>query len=584
MIMKKSYIRDGRAPIPKREITSRIMSAIRAKNTKPELLLKKVLSANGLKGYRSHCKNVPGRPDICWPKKKIAIFVNGCYWHRHKRCAPKTPKTHKVFWKKKFADNTARDKRKIKALRSAGWRVLNVWECQLKNDLGKTTSTIIRKVNMILQAQRKSLKVIELFAGVGGFRLGLERVNNGNGQSPYETVWFNQWEPSSNAQHAWDIYVRNFYNGTKPPPSTNTDITSVQESEIPAHDLLVGGFPCQDYSVARTLRYAKGIVGKKGVLWWQIERIIREKAEKNDQPSFLMLENVDRLLKSPASQRGRDFALMLASLSDLDYIVEWRVINAADYGMPQRRRRIFIVGYHARSEIAQKIRALERTLDWSLKDGVMAKAFPIKEQKISSSRDRSFELKGSLVEITKDFNKGVGAMSPFENAGIMIDRKVRTFHAEANYEGKRILLKDILLDEKDVPGEFFIDPKDLPDWKYLKGAKREERGASSGFKYSYNEGPVAFPDPLNKPSRTIITGEGGPSPSRFKHVVECRAGKLRRLTPVELEKLNQFPPNHTAGIPDTRRAFLMGNALVTGVVEKLGIALKDQLAGYDETK
>src|SRR5690606_10861709 len=114
----------------------------------------------------------------------------------------------------------------------------------------------------------------------------------------------------------------------------NVDISKIATKQIPDHDLLVGGFPCQDYSVATTLNNSKGLTGKKGVLWWNIHKILQE---KKNRPRYLLFENVDRLLKSPSSQRGRDFAIMLKGLDDLGYCVEWRVINAADYGMPQRR-------------------------------------------------------------------------------------------------------------------------------------------------------------------------------------------------------------------------------------------------------
>ena len=122
--------------------------------------------------------------------------------------------------------------------------------------------------------------------------------------------------------------------------------------------------------------------------------------------------------------------------------------------------------------------------------------------------------------------------------------------------------------------ELIISEDNLERWKYLKGSKKERRTAKGGYEYSYNEGPVAFPEPLDRPSRTIITGEGGNSPSRFKHVVKKRFGKkYRRLTPIELERLNMFPDNHTIGASNIKRAFFMGNALVVGVVEKLGKSL-----------
>jgi DNA (cytosine-5)-methyltransferase 1 len=407
--------------------------------------------------------------------------------------------------------------------------------------------------------KKQCLTIAELFAGVGGFRLGLE-----NASTRYITVWSNQWEPGKKQQIASEIYRKRFGEENH----SNKNIADVPTSEIPDFDLLVGGFPCQDYSVARVLSHAKGLEGKKGVLWWQIHRILNEKKVK---PKFLFLENVDRLLKSPAKQRGRDFAVMLASLSDLGYIVEWRVINAADYGMPQRRRRIFFLGYHKDSEIYKRIK---NPIDWISSTGVFAKSFKIKnkEHKINE-----FSINGSFPDVSERFNKGIGMKSPFENSGIMIDRKIWTIKVEPNYNGTHVLLKDIILSEKDVPAEFFIDKKALTKWKYLKGAKKEERIYSGGGKYMYSEGGMVFPDSLSSPSRTIVTGEGGTSPSRFKHIIKTKSGRLRRLTPLELERLNMFPDNHTKEASNIQRAFLMGNALVVGLIEKVGKVLESEV-------
>ena len=199
-------------------------------------------------------------------------------------------------------------------------------------------------------SKKEKLKVIELFAGVGGFRLGLEGWKGKSSSSGYskkmiknfETVWSNQWEPGVKVQHASDVYQEMFGSTGH----SNQDIGAIVPKSIPKHDLLVGGFPCQDYSVAKQLAKSEGIEGKKGVLWWSIRDILEAK-----RPKYALLENVDRLIKSPAKQRGRDFAIILASLADLDYMVEWRVINAADYGMPQRRRRVFIFAYHKKSTL-----------------------------------------------------------------------------------------------------------------------------------------------------------------------------------------------------------------------------------------
>lgn len=401
------------------------------------------------------------------------------------------------------------------------------------------------------------INVVELFAGVGGFRIGLEGASNA-----YETIWNNQWEPSTVHQDASLVYTARF--GVK--GHSNKDINTVQTNEIPDHDLLVGGFPCQDYSVASTLSRSGGIEGKKGVLWWQIYRILEEKG--NNRPSYIFFENVDRLLGSPAKQRGRDFAIILASLADLGYTVEWRVINAAEYGMPQRRRRTYIVGYRENSHIANQIHELK---DWVLYEGVLAKPFPFKQKRNSLSE---FKIEGSIKDVSDNFNKN-GENSPFGNAGIMRNRNVYSVDAEPEYEGLSMTLGDNLIDESLVPEEFFIPSNEVPKWEYEKGAKKIERTSKEGYSYTFSEGGMAFPDSLDKPSRTIITGEGGAAASRFKHVVLTPSGRYRRLTPIELERLNMFPDNHTyhPNVSDGRRAFLMGNALVCGIVEQIGKSL-----------
>ena len=418
------------------------------------------------------------------------------------------------------------------------------------------------------------IKVIELFAGVGGFRLGLEGwkgKSSSSGykkalKSPYKVIWSNQWEPSTKIQHASLVYENRF--GKE--GHINQDIAQVDVSTIPDHDILVGGFPCQDYSVATILKNSKGLIGKKGVLWWSIHKIISEKKKK---PKVLFLENVDRLLISPSGQRGRDFAIILKSLNDLGYAVEWRVINAADYGMPQRRRRIFILAYLKGSNIYKSIKDIS-TKEWILKEGTLADAFPVIADNTLFLSD--FKLDGDIVSISEKFNKE-GSNGIFENTGAMINGIVTTVKTRPNYHGEYTFLQD-LIQNGEVTSDFYIDNYDLEKWIYLKGAKKEMRKNSDGFEYNYSEGGMIFPDPIDKPSRTIITGEGGKSPSRFKHVILTSKG-YRRLSPVELERLNMFPDEHTKleGISDTKRAFFMGNALVIGVIEKIALALKKKI-------
>ena len=410
----------------------------------------------------------------------------------------------------------------------------------------------------VAKTKSGDIRVIELFAGVGGFRIGLERAS-----CRYKTVWNSQWEPSTKTQDASIVYRARFGDEGH----SNVDIATVSVDEIKPGNLLVGGFPCQDYSVASTLKRSGGIEGKKGVLWWQIHRILRD---SKNPPKYLFLENVDRLLKSPVKQRGRDFAIILASLSDLGYSVEWRVVNAADYGMPQRRRRTYIVAYKEGTKIA-KASSKATADEWILNDGVLAQALKCKISE--KAKKNEFKIEGDLVKVTEEFNKGQ-KNSPFFTAGFMSKRKVCTFDVVADYSGKKLTLGELLVDEKDVPEEFFIDEKELPKWEYLKGGKSEKRKTAEGFEYNYSEGPMAFPDFLDKPSRTIITGEGGKGPSRFKHVIKTKSGRYRRLVPIELERLNMFPDNHTEGASNLRRAFLMGNALVTGIVENVGRVLE----------
>lgn len=184
------------------------------------------------------------------------------------------------------------------------------------------------------------IRVAELFAGVGGFRLGLEGYSNEDhpefempAAGPFVTVWANQWEPQGSParQFAARCYEERFGYGSV----VNEDIHAVLgayevgEIDIPDVDMVVGGFPCQDYSVAKPLSQANGIEGKKGVLWWDIYRFLRLK-----QPKYCLFENVDRLLKSPASQRGRDFAIILSCLASLGYSAEWRVVNGAGLRVP----------------------------------------------------------------------------------------------------------------------------------------------------------------------------------------------------------------------------------------------------------
>lgn len=394
--------------------------------------------------------------------------------------------------------------------------------------------------------------ICELFAGVGGFRLGFDRL-----ASDWQTVWFSQWEPGKKVQWAHDCYVHHF--GDSPDVNgefhTGEDISTVEKKNIPDHTLLVGGFPCQDYSVAHTLASSKGIEGKKGVLWWQIRDTLIAK-----KPPFCLLENVDRLLKSPAKQRGRDFGVILACFAELGYSVEWRVVNAALYGAAQRRRRTFIFAYkNDDTKYGRDMKGISAE-DIIKSQGFMAKAFPIAD----TEDFKKTAIGTDIVEVSDKFSFA------FENAGFMTGGEITTVKSKEKEE-KPITLGEILQDEADK--KCFIPTDKMSKWSYLKGSKKINRTAANGHQYVFSEGPVAFPDPWDRPGRTMLTSES--TLNRSTHVVADRkTGNLRLLTPVEAERLQGFDDNWTnTGMPDRMRYFCMGNALVVPMITRMGKVL-----------
>ena len=399
------------------------------------------------------------------------------------------------------------------------------------------------------------MRVCELFAGVGGFRLGLEDCSD-----DFKFVWANQWEPSKKVQHAYDCYIKRFGENEN---HVNEDISEVDKKSIPDHDLLVGGFPCQDYSVART--GARGIQGVKGVLWWQIREILKEK-----QPRFVLLENVDRLLKSPAKQRGRDFAVMLACFNDLGYSVEWRVINAAEYGFVQRRRRIFIYAFKNDTKYFNKV-DVNNLEKWIHEEGFFQDQFPVlAKEEVDNAKAKSIVMEyRDIVDVSDNFK------FEFENSGIMTNGNVYTEKTVPRYNGKFTLLRDVL--ESNVDEKYYIDTDEaiLEKWKAPKAAKRINRVSKTGHEYIFSEGALAFPDSTDRAARTMLTSEA--SVNRSSHVIEDPGtGRLRKLTPVEAERLNGFRDNWTnSGMTERARYFCMGNALVVGLIEKMGHTLLD---------
>ena len=414
------------------------------------------------------------------------------------------------------------------------------------------------------------MNVLELFAGVGGFRIGLENAD----PDFFKTLWSNQWEPSRKSQDAFEVYNYHF------PDSENinisiADITDEQFAEMDA-EMIVGGFPCQDYSVARSKKNEQGIEGQKGVLFWEIIR-----ATRIIRPRFLILENVDRLLKAPSKQRGRDFAIMLTAFNNLGYSVEWRVINAADYGRSQRRRRVFFFIYRndipfahqmdQRFEEQEQVFDENRYDDYIFHEGLFATQFPIMNTPVKK-RHVYYELPEDIVEVSDNFSGTVW------NTGVMRHGRYYSIDSAPNYDGEPISLGEILQNEEEVPEKFFInDPAKLEKFQYLRGPKRIERTSADGHTYIYSEGGMSPTDDLNLPGRTMLTSEG--TVNRSTHFLYVN-GRHRLITPVEAERLQDFPDNWTAlkrlsdgtvtEVSDKMRMFFMGNALVTDIVRKIG--------------
>lgn len=447
--------------------------------------------------------------------------------------------------------------------------------------------------------------VCELFAGVGGFRCGLNHIHSGDDikekDKNWKTVWFSQWEPADKkTQWAHDCYVYNFgtcldKNGND---TTNENVEDVDKNSLPDFSLLVGGFPCQDYSVASSLATSKGLEGKKGVLWWSIRETLEAK-----QPPFVLLENVDRLIKSPAKQRGRDFGIILACFRDEGYTVEWRVINAAEYGYQQRRRRTFIFAYRNDTEYAKRI---DKAINYNsmygdelhrqsiqhaiFEEGFFAKTFPVVIE--DAKKIKIEKLPQGIGDLSEHFK------FEFENTGVMKDGVIYSIKTTPSYHGKQITLGDIM-DTGNVDEKYFIPEEKLyytfPDithsdeslerlpkekrqtWQYLKGAKKLPRKAANGHEYLFSEGAIPMIDAEDKPARTMLTSEG--SFSRTTHIVkDKKTGRIRLLTPTETERIQGFPTNHTKyslvdgeriEMPVNKRRFMMGNALVVNLIEQM---------------
>lgn len=417
------------------------------------------------------------------------------------------------------------------------------------------------------------LSVVELFAGVGGFRVGLNDIKSFDYETglaienrDWDFVWANQFEPAYKTQDAYECYVKRF--GKE--DVSNLDINLVDKKIIPDHSLLVGGFPCQDYSVARSLSNEQGIEGKKGVLFWQIRDTLIEK-----NTPFVLLENVDRLLKSPASMRGRDFAIMLKTLDDLGYNVIWRMINAGEYSMPQKRRRVFIFAFKNDTKFSKQL--VDKELNEILKDNFINKLFPINMEEKNNKLIRLEEYK-DIADVSDNYKDG-----KFFETGVMINQEVFTSElepiSEEIYPLSKVLMEANYYNLADLSA-YVVEDEKLDKWKYLKGSKRIERTNKNGHKYVYSEGSMSFPEDINSPARTMLTSEG--TLNRSSHIIyDENIKKYRILTEIEAELIQMFPPNWTNTMPKRKRYFMMGNALVTGIINRMEANLREIILGED---
>lgn len=423
-------------------------------------------------------------------------------------------------------------------------------------------------------------KVFSMFDGVGGFIVGLNDANKILGSQIYQTLYSNQFEPSRKSQDAFEVGLYQFpdmhHIGKDVAAITDDEFKEMKKNGV---NMIVAGFPCQDYSVARSKKDERGIEGKKGILFWEIIRAV-----KNISPEYLILENVDRLLKAPSRQRGRDFAIMLGAFNQLNYSVEWRVINAADYGESQRRRRVFFFVYRNDSVFARKINYPSKISDmdnYIFKEGLFAKQFPVEQEPYKNRVYNRVLSNKNLSSSDYIFDISDNFAGKIWNSGVMRFGEYLTIDTIPVYETPKTLGEIVQEAAKyqDVDETFYLSREKIDKFKYLRGPKKLERTSVNGHIYQYSEGGMSPFDSMEFPARTMLTSEG--SVNRSSHLLKDGKG-YRILTPVEAELLQDFPPNWTkykltngkkVEVSNRRRMFFMGNALVTGIIKRIGIEL-----------
>lgn len=383
------------------------------------------------------------------------------------------------------------------------------------------------------------MKYIELFAGIGGFRYGLEKVgqfqqkmeqSRGSGdiegiegKPQFTCVYANEWD-----KYACQIYRKNFGNKEL----HEGDIRTIPAESIPNHDLLVGGFPCQAFSIAGK---RKGFGDTCGTLFFEICRIVEEK-----KPNLLLLENVKGLLNHDG---GNTFRIILNSLSELGYDCEWEVLNSKNFGVPQNRERVFIVG-HFRGTSGGKVFPIgEGSKEVNELCGQQTGA--ITARRGSAKSDGDYIVEGNRKTQELEY---IGAVMSEQNQKWLNDGK----ELSRNFpQGQRVYSKN------GIASTIARNAGGL--------------GGKTGLYMINSKGKTHQQDLLqdsNGVSRSILAGTHGSTPHLLKTIMPNN--KIRRLTPIECERLQGFPDGWTEGVSDTQRYKCLGNAVTTNVITEIG--------------
>lgn len=387
----------------------------------------------------------------------------------------------------------------------------------------------------------KEIRVAELFAGIGGFRLGLEQANNsieaiqksensrsnlphietGNGnkwnQHAFSVVWANEWD-----KHASAIYRKNF--GEK--ELAEGGIGKIEANEIPDHDLLVGGFPCQAFSIAGKRQGFKDI---RGTMFFQIARIAKAK-----RPKILLLENVKGLLNH---DNGGTFETIVRTLDELGYDVEWQVFNSKYHGVPQNRERVFIIG-HLRGSSTGQIFPISTTSNQSYKRD--------SGEQIANSLQSPGHASGNYRGMNMVY--WASSQEGWQNRDIS--------EASPTLKGQNDLCRQPLIVQQHSHSG--------PDGKG-RGVRTFE-GVCPTLAGQMGTGGNNVPMVAQALQTDGFLRQG----SSFGTDKPQSSRNIRRLTPTECERLQGFPDGWTQGVSDTQRYKTLGNAVTVNVIQFLG--------------